>query len=392
MKISNTRRRHRRPLSREITPFKKDNQSEQQFFGETMHEPFFKPALTGVQADTVHCKEEKKEEQKMQRSADKKEEEKIQKKEDKKEEDKVQKKEATAATNSTSAVASNYISSINGKGQSMDAKAKSFYENRMGADFSQVKIHTGKEAADSAKDVNAKAYTVGNDIVFNEGQYNTNSDEGKKLMAHELTHVMQNNTNQTGDIKRQTSTPVPATAVVDPATQIATFSINSVNVVVEPDQTLARGTSVSFHGSQYTVNSSGALTVSYLRPRVVPTYTGTGRNRKVSSITLTFTLYIKTFFGRSAAASDRSAYGRGTTADDIAAGNTSLGFHEGNHGQDYQHYISQNPLPQITLAVPASMRDYNAAIRLFNREMQTYSTAMSDHSHTNTDMVGTPEP
>ena len=61
----------------------------------------------------------------------------------------------------------------------------------MGYDFSNVKVHTDKEAVESAKAVNAKAYAVGNNVVFNEGQYNDESSEGKKLMAHELTHVLQ---------------------------------------------------------------------------------------------------------------------------------------------------------------------------------------------------------
>ena len=63
----------------------------------------------------------------------------------------------------------------------------------MGSDFSNVKVHTDSEAARSAQEINAKAYAVGNNIVFNEGQCDIESNEGKKLMAHELTHVMQQN-------------------------------------------------------------------------------------------------------------------------------------------------------------------------------------------------------
>lgn len=63
----------------------------------------------------------------------------------------------------------------------------------MGYDFSNVKIHTDTAAAASAKAINAKAYSYGNNIVFNDGQYNTASFEGKKLLAHELTHYVQQN-------------------------------------------------------------------------------------------------------------------------------------------------------------------------------------------------------
>jgi hypothetical protein len=73
----------------------------------------------------------------------------------------------------------------------------------MGYDFSNVKIHTEEAAARSAKAINAKAYTTNNHIVFNEGQYNPASAEGKKLIAHELTHIMQNLNNSVGILKRK---------------------------------------------------------------------------------------------------------------------------------------------------------------------------------------------
>lgn len=274
----------------------------------------------------------------------------------------------------------------------LSSETNNFFKARLGHDFSHVKIHTGKEAEASANDIGARAYTIDNNIVFNSNEYNPHSYEGKRLLAHELAHVIQQKQGAVAQnyIQPQRSTPVPATAVVDPDTEIATFSVNSVNVVVEPDQTLRRGTTVRFHGRRYTVNRTGALTVASLRPRVIPTYTGRGRSRRITAVTLSYTLYIKTFYGTRASSSDTSAYGRGTTAADIAAGNTTLGFHEGSHGQDYQDYIAHNPLPQFILEVPATRRQYNAAMRAFNSEVNTYFAAMSAHSETHTDMVGTP--
>jgi hypothetical protein len=73
----------------------------------------------------------------------------------------------------------------------MSPLVNQFFSSRIGYDFSQVRLHTDKEAAESAKSVNAKAYTIGHNIVFNEGQYNTESQDGKRLLAHELTHVVQ---------------------------------------------------------------------------------------------------------------------------------------------------------------------------------------------------------
>jgi len=66
-------------------------------------------------------------------------------------------------------------------------------ENRFGTDFSEVKIHTGSQAIQMSRELNAQAFTVGNDIYFNEGKYNPSSDAGKHLLAHELTHTVQQN-------------------------------------------------------------------------------------------------------------------------------------------------------------------------------------------------------
>lgn len=86
---------------------------------------------------------------------------------------------------------SNKISSTQGSGSNMDNGAQSFMNNRFGTDLSAVKIHTGDEAVQMNHELNAKAFTVGNDIYFNEGQYQPDSDSGKNLLAHELTHVVQ---------------------------------------------------------------------------------------------------------------------------------------------------------------------------------------------------------
>jgi len=64
-------------------------------------------------------------------------------------------------------------------------------EQRFGHDFSQVRVHTGVAAEQSAREVNANAYTVGNDIVFGVGRYEPKTVWGQRLIAHELTHVMQ---------------------------------------------------------------------------------------------------------------------------------------------------------------------------------------------------------
>ncbi len=74
-----------------------------------------------------------------------------------------------------------------------------------GADFSQVRIHTGSQAAEMSQGIQAKAFTHGSDIYFNRGQYSPDSPEGKRLLGHELTHVVQQGMGVSG-IQRQRMT------------------------------------------------------------------------------------------------------------------------------------------------------------------------------------------
>lgn len=76
-------------------------------------------------------------------------------------------------------------------GQPLNTSTRSFMESRLGHDFSNVRVHTDTRAAESARAVNALAYTVGRNIVFGSGHYAPGTSEGKRLVAHELTHVVQ---------------------------------------------------------------------------------------------------------------------------------------------------------------------------------------------------------
>jgi outer membrane protein OmpA-like peptidoglycan-associated protein len=76
-------------------------------------------------------------------------------------------------------------------GQPLDPQTRALFEPRFGHDFSKVRVHTDAEAAESAHAVNALAYTVGPQIVFGPGQYRPGDASGKRLLAHELTHVVQ---------------------------------------------------------------------------------------------------------------------------------------------------------------------------------------------------------
>jgi len=99
----------------------------------------------------------------------------------------VQRKEGMEASGETE----NYIGSLSNKGRALSDNEKGFFEPAFGHDFSNVKLHTDAEANVSAKGINAKAYTTGNNIVFGPGQYQPGNSEGNRLLAHELTHVIQ---------------------------------------------------------------------------------------------------------------------------------------------------------------------------------------------------------
>ena len=76
-------------------------------------------------------------------------------------------------------------------GTPLDKDTRGFMESRLGADFSNVRVHTDATASESARAVQAHAYTVGSDVVFQSGKYQPESDSGKRMLAHELTHVVQ---------------------------------------------------------------------------------------------------------------------------------------------------------------------------------------------------------
>jgi hypothetical protein len=100
------------------------------------------------------------------------------------------KEEAGGAPSGTRDVARN-IDSLRGGGSELPAPTRAFFEPRFGANFSQVRVHTDTHAAGTASSINAKAFTVGLDIAFGAGQYAPDTRSGRHLLAHELTHVVQ---------------------------------------------------------------------------------------------------------------------------------------------------------------------------------------------------------
>lgn len=95
------------------------------------------------------------------------------------------------ATEQTSGVPPIVHEVLRSPGEPLDGSSRSFMESRFGQDLSQVRVHTDSKAADSARAVNASAYTVGAHIAFASRQYAPASPTGRRLIAHELAHTIQ---------------------------------------------------------------------------------------------------------------------------------------------------------------------------------------------------------
>ena len=111
--------------------------------------------------------------------------------EEEEEEEELQTKATSGHLSEVNSNLESHILSLKGGGQPLPESALAYFEPRFGHDFNQVRVHTNTQAVESARLVNAQAYTIENNIVFGEGQYNPKINSGKRLLAHELTHVVQ---------------------------------------------------------------------------------------------------------------------------------------------------------------------------------------------------------
>jgi len=111
--------------------------------------------------------------------------------EEEEEEEPIQAKGDNSSTAVTTPGLESSINSLRGGGQPLPESIREYFEPRFGSSFSQVKVHNNLQAANIAKSINAKAFTKGNDVIFNSGQYSPETSSGKRLLAHELTHVVQ---------------------------------------------------------------------------------------------------------------------------------------------------------------------------------------------------------
>ncbi|MCR1024515.1 DUF4157 domain-containing protein [Cellulophaga baltica] len=187
---------------------------------------------------------------------------------------------------------SNKIQSSKGRGKALPKQAKSFMESRFGTEFSDVNIHTGGEAIQMSQELNAKAFTVGNDIYFNSGQYAPNTLEGKRLLAHELTHTVQQGGKNNSQIQRRgvpARPPVRRPPIARPQARPTngTVDSNPINTPVPYHQRYAPPPSHdnSFHAIRFrasVANARDQILYDLERPVATLERGGTSRNRFIT--------------------------------------------------------------------------------------------------------------
>lgn len=113
------------------------------------------------------------------------------------------------------------INQARGGGQSLDSAVQQQMGEAMGHDFSDVRVHTSPESDDLNRQLSAKAFATGQDVFFREGTYDPHSSDGQELIAHELTHVVQQGTGAVGDAGGRMTVNPPGDAFEQEADAIA---------------------------------------------------------------------------------------------------------------------------------------------------------------------------
>jgi|GEM_PF-5827460 len=126
------------------------------------------------------------------------------------------------------------LNNSNGSGSQLPFATNKYMSQAFGNDFSHVKIHTDSDAIQMNNGLNSRAFTQGSDIYFNKGEYAPNSSAGKKLLAHELTHVVQQiSLNSNNKVQRQVVTGRPSTRSELEAEPQFNWGLNEVNLSIE---------------------------------------------------------------------------------------------------------------------------------------------------------------
>ena len=151
-------------------------------------------------------------------------------------------------------------------GVSLPAGVRRTMEARLGHDFGQVRIHTGSRAGDSAAAVGARAYAVGRDIVFGGGQFAPETSEGQRLLAHELAHVVQQ---ETGKGRVGSGPGIEIGAADDPLERDAEQVAHAASAAGTPTPAVPRASAGSIVAADRSPrpSSAGAVGVAHATPR-----------------------------------------------------------------------------------------------------------------------------
>jgi len=133
--------------------------------------------------------------------------------EEEEEEEEIQPKRIAGTAHKITPEIERDIQSVRGAGQPLSTSERTFFEPRFGADFGSVRVHSDARAAYAARSVDARAFTVGVDVVFGGGEYSTGTSSGRRLLAHELAHVVQQNGGRNVRLKKAL-TPLPMSPTV----------------------------------------------------------------------------------------------------------------------------------------------------------------------------------
>lgn len=230
-----------------------------------------KPDKEKVQRRGKHDEDEH-----VQRKTGPEEEKPVQRKSEKEEEKPIQKKGGPGQ--SAALVSASQLHSTKGQGSPLPTPVQREMSQAFGHDFSPVRIHTSSRAEQLSQDLQALAFTHGKDVYFNAGQYNPQTTEGKQLLAHELTHVVQQNGTELTEVQRYAvPSSLPCNKVVewmtdnspyapDWAATKCTYQYNgNLTIKTEPIQVKA------------TVSGSPRLSVSVSCPIDAPSWRPTKR-------------------------------------------------------------------------------------------------------------------
>lgn len=155
------------------------------------------------------------------------------------------------------------------------------------------------------------------------------------------------------------------------------FTVGNVEVTFQPDDASTDPALAGRAETHIQITWGGIHYVTDGRGRIA-SFTGPG----------TAQASVRTSYGAGTSATSTSGYGRGTTAGDRASGDTSLGFHEGQHGVDYQDYLAAHPFPTFQGAIGMTEAAFTAAMTRFTAAATRYGTAINDYSAQQTDCAG----